>query len=600
MNAALFNEAIESIAEKKGVSSLAVLEALKEALSRAYVKSVLRSGDDARVYVNIDADEGYIDIAQLKKVVPEVEDDYLEISLEDAKADAENALARLNEDLKSLKGEKAAVRAEKEREILHQIELVKKAQKEIRYNADYPLYCSLEDLSKAFAKAVDNIFHARLVDAERVALYDIYKDHIGEMVTGTVEKADERSLIVDIGRTKVELTRREMIGDEMFKIGDPIKVYIQEVKQANNENRTRTRGPQIEVTRSSEGFLKRLFEEEIHEIYDGTVIIKSIAREAGVRSKVAVYSTNDDVDPTGACIGPAGSRIQKVVAQLGNGSKEKEKIDIVAYSDYTPLYLAESLRPATCLGVDIEDEENKEAVIVVKDDVLSVAIGRKGANARLASKLTGWNLEVISESEAQEKAIDYVPLEELKKEAVVLKAKQEMAIYAEKNRQEFERKKQESEEKLEMVQPLVHEEKTEEKEETIVQEVPSINEPTAPVVPEINVEIKAQEAVTPSSDEKPLEVKTTTTLEDLEKELAKSKGKDSHRNKKDSKKRPHHISDEEVARVKPSEIPLQNAMPIYSEEELAEIEKEESELEEEEGFDDLDFDDYDRYYDEGN
>src|SRR5574344_2621176 len=141
-----------------------------------------------------------------------------------------------------------------------------------------------------------------------------------------------------------------MIGDEYFKVGDPIKVYIQEVKSAVPEEGKAPRGPQIEVTRSSEGFLKRLFEEEIHEIYDGTVIIKGIAREAGVRSKVAVYSTNEDVDPTGACIGPGGSRIQKIVSQLGNG-KDKEKIDISAYSDNPGLYIAESLRPAQVLGV---------------------------------------------------------------------------------------------------------------------------------------------------------------------------------------------------------------------------------------------------------
>jgi N utilization substance protein A len=152
---------------------------------------------------------------------------------------------------------------------------------------------------------------------------------------------------VNIGRTSVELTRREMIGDEYFKVGDPIKVYIQEVKEASQEVKG-PRGPQIEVTRSSEGFLKRLFEEEIHEIYDGTVVIKGIAREAGVRSKVAVYSTNEDVDPTGACIGPGGSRIQKIVSQLGNG-KDKEKIDIISWSSNPGLYIAESLRPSQVL-----------------------------------------------------------------------------------------------------------------------------------------------------------------------------------------------------------------------------------------------------------
>ena len=254
----------------------------------------------------------------------------------------------------------------------------------------------------------------RLAEAERVALYRIYKDHIGEMMVGTVEKSDDKTTTISIGRTTIELTRKELIGDEYFRIGDQIKVYIQEVRPAAPIDGKPMRAPQIEATRSSEGFLKRLFEEEIHEIYDGTVVIKAIARKAGYRSKVAVSSNNEDVDATGACIGQGGSRIQKIVTQLGSNGHNKEKIDIINYSENPGLFVIEACRPDVVLGANVypDDAEGPFAEVIVKDESLRKQKNGKDTNKQLAEKLTGYKIELIGESEAIAKKLQYVPTEE--------------------------------------------------------------------------------------------------------------------------------------------------------------------------------------------
>ena len=392
MNYQMFLQAAEQVAESKGIEVSDVLVAIKEAIARGYTKA-LGGGDDAVVDVTLDEEHGTILISQIKDVVPEVEDDYLEISPEDALATADEELEHIEERIGELssKSDKDEIA-----QLKYLASLVDASKKLTRPGDRFPIYCPLEDIGKYTYNGIKNALRGNLKSAEQTALYEVYKDHIGEMVTGTVEKAGEKSVSVNIGRAVVELTYKELIGDELFRVGDPIKVYIQEVKETRDENGKVIRGPQIEITRSSAGFLKRLFEEEIHEIYEGTVVIKGIAREAGVRSKVAVYSKDEDIDPTGSCIGPKGSRIQKIVQQLGNG-KEKEKIDIIAYSDYMPLYIAESLRPAQVVGVAMEgegDDENArpKAVCVVSDNDVRLAVGRKGANVRLAKKLTGWDI----------------------------------------------------------------------------------------------------------------------------------------------------------------------------------------------------------------
>ena len=544
MDISAFSSAIDEIAQTKGLTREAVVEALRESIKKAYLK-YLGGGDDAMVEVTIDSITNEINCRQLKKVVKDVQDDYLEIDIDEA-----------NE-------------GRKKKDYYKEGDL-------------YPIDCPVEDMSKVFAKAVQNNFRSKLAEAERFALYDIYKDSIGEMITGVVEKADERSVFVNIGRTTVELTRREMIGDEFFRIGDPIKVYIQEVKSANDEGKGR--GPQIEVTRSSEGFLRRLFEEEIHEIFDGTVIIKGIAREAGIRSKVAVTSKIEDVDATGACIGPGGSRIQKIVSQLGNG-KDKEKIDVIAWSANPGLFIAEALRPAQVLGVSIEEQEEgarPSAIAVVRDEQLSLAIGKKGANARLANKLTGWNIEIIEESIAKEDGIEYETVEDLMKRAEEEAKLAERAAYAKKSQEEAAAKSPIKEEEITFKEVPESDE-----EEIVVQEAPVVEEKAE--VAETKEEAKPVEPT--------LEVKTTTTMAELEQELEKAKSRPAKAESKS--KRPRKITEEEVQHAKPSEVtPAAGAMPIYSQEELDEIEAEENALAEEENDYNIDDEDYDEYYDE--
>lgn len=606
MDPILFKSAIDQIAESKSISHEAVVLALKEAIERAYIKH-LGGGDDAVVEAKIDEENGFITLSQKKRVVEEVQDDYLEISPEDAKEDVKDTLEHLEESLDEAKKEQKP-------EIKHLIGLVKEEEKKIAVGGTYALYCPINDLTKLTAMSVKSLLRSRIAEAERVALYDIYKDHIGEMVTGVVEKADERSVFINIGRTSVELTRHEMIGDESFRTGDTVKVYLQEVKQVGEHAPKAPKGPQIMVTRASEGFLKRLFEEEIHEVYDGTVVIKGIAREAGVRSKVAVMSTNDDVDPTGACIGPGGSRIQRVVSQLGNGSKEKEKIDIIAWSNNPALFIAESLRPAHVIGVKIDDlnaEPYPTATAIVKDDDFSLAIGKKGANARLANKLTGFNVDILEESEAKEEGIEYLSYEELQKSVEDEKKAKEREAYARKSLSEALKRKENAENIGVVAAPMP--EMSAEEEEEFAEEAEALEtKPTPTPAPEVKEEAKQEPVSEPLKEaepipapvakpvEKPVEVKTTTTLDALERDLEESaKKKDAPTKDKWVKsKRPHQISEKEVARITPAEMP-KGAMPIYSQEELDEIAKEEEENAQNE-YDDIDLDEYDndKYYDD--
>ncbi len=543
-------EAIGEIAEAKGLDENSVVEAIKEALKKAYIKSLgVVDADDANVEVDFDLDTGRLSCRQLKKVVSEVNDDFLEIDIEEAN-----------------KGRK---------------------KKDYYKEGDsYPVECPIEEMNKLFVKSVMGNFSAILRQAERLALYDIYKDHIGEMIIGTVEKCDDRSCFVNIGRTTVELTRRDMIGDEFFKPGDPIKVYIQEVKSASNDPKNASKGPQIEVTRSSEGFLKRLFEEEIHEIFEGTVIIKGIAREAGNRSKVAVYSRMEDIDATGACIGAGGSRIQKIVNQLGNSAKDREKIDIIAWSNNPGLYIAESLRPANVIGVALEEQEEGQrpsATAIVKDGQLSLAIGKKGANARLANKLTGWNIDIVEESIAAEDQIEYKSVDELRHEAEEEDRIAQRALLA---------KQMASQKNVVDSSEITYVEKAEENEAEEVEEA-IVSEAEKAEVNEEKAEVKEEKPATPT-----INVKTTTTLEDLESLIESAKSKPAKGEKKS--KRPRKITEEEVERAKPSATPTSApsfAMPIYSAEEIEEIEAEEREWDSSEDYDEID-DTYDDYYEE--
>ena len=555
INGEQFLQALDELEALKGINKLVIIRALKEAMIKGYKKQIGATDTDDNVRVNIDPETGNIEMYQVKNVVAEVEDDFLEISVEDA-----------NE-----------------------------ADKKKKYSVgdEFIIPASPDDLTKAVALSVKSILKQKLAEAEKDVLLEAFKDKIGTMITGKVEKADERGLSVNIGRASVYLPHNQMIGDERFKVGDPIKLFVSNVDGGS-------KGARIVVSRASEGFLRCLFNEEIREIEDGLIVIKGIAREAGERSKVAVYTEDINVDPAGACIGPNGSRIQKIVGQLGNNGQSKEKIDIITYSDIPGLYIMEALKPARVVGINV-DPENKSALAVVKDDSFSLAIGKKGVNVRLAVKLTGYNIDIKTESQAAEEGIGFVTFEELQAQEQEAKSKAAYEKLAAQYQSQVSSKdvlpglpegyvapqdRSYNEEKNEELQEAL--EQASEKEEVVVK-------PAAPVVEEKPVAVAAEEKPAKEEKEVKQEVKTTTSLEDLEKALSEDSKQANKTARKSNKKK----KEENAEELSKGALDTSGAerMSIYTEEELREMEEEEN-REEEEYDDDVDYDDYDEYYDD--
>ena len=549
INAPELFEALEVIETTKGISKETVIQALTEAISKGFRKRL--GGDDALVKVEMDPETGTIELAQIKKVVEDVQDDFLEISVEDANEEA-------------------------------------KGKTKYKVGDDFIIPSNIDSLDKATMMLIKSVFRQKFSEAEKTVLLENFKDKINTMITGRVESVDEKGVAVNIGRTTVFLQKGQMIGDERFGVGDNIRLYVVGVDNSSKS------GARILVSRSNEGFLRCLFNEEIREIYDGTIVIKGIARAAGERSKIAVYTNNPDVDPAGACIGQNGSRIQKIVTQLGNGSS-KEKIDIISYSDNPGLYVMEALKPAQVIGVAY-DEENKSATAVVKDDSLSLAIGRRGVNVRLAVHLTGYNVDIKTESKALEEGFQYQTFEEL----TALEAAKQQERRLQKAQEEAQ-KAQEQEQQAQVLPGLpegyvapmerVYEEEKSDLDEALESQVEKED-----VSSFVSNEVKEEKVEAPKVEEKKeevKEVKTTTTLSDLEQSLEETK-KDNKGGKKNNRKAAQKKEEEEVVPVF-SHDPSQN-MSIYTEEELKEFEEEEEEFEDNE--EDIDYDQYDEYYDD--
>jgi len=246
-----------------------------------------------------------------------------------------------------------------------------------------------DNFGRIAAQTAKQVIRQRMKEAEREIMYDEFKDRVGDLVTGIVQQSDSRFTLVDLGRVEALLPQYEQAPGERYRHGERVKCYISDVRRT-------TKGPQVIVSRSHTGLIRKLFELEVPEIYEGIVEIKSIAREAGYRTKIAVSSNEKNVDPVGACVGPKGSRVRMVVDELGG-----EKIDIVDYNDDISTYIKNALSPARVHKV-LVDDENKFALIVVSNDQLSLAIGREGQNARLAAKLTGWKIDIKSEKQFED------------------------------------------------------------------------------------------------------------------------------------------------------------------------------------------------------
>ena len=333
---------IKQVAKEKNIRAEVIIEALEASLISAYKRN-FGSANNIRVI----HDDGQWRIFATKKVVAEVIDPQLEITLEDA----------------AKRGVEFSIGDEVEVEV------------------------TPKDFGRIAAQTAKQVIIQRLRDAERNVIYDEYTSHENDILSGRIVRIDLKNVYIDLGRTEAVLAPNEQIPGERYKIGDRIKAYVLEVRKA-------AKGPQILVSRTHPGLLKRLLELEVPEIKEGVVEIKAIAREPGSRSKVAVYSRNDEVDSVGACIGPKGSRVQIIVGELHG-----EKMDVVRWSEEPAEYIANALSPAKVISVDAYIEE-KASRVVVPDFQLSLAIGKEGQNARLAAKLTGWKIDIKSESQA--------------------------------------------------------------------------------------------------------------------------------------------------------------------------------------------------------
>lgn len=346
MNAELIG-ALEQLESERGIAKEIVLEAIEAALVSAYKRN-FASAQNVRVH--LDRKTGDIYVYALKNVVEEVLDPQAEVTL--AEARAKNPTLGLGDVL--------------EVEVKHR------------------------DFGRIAAQTAKQVVVQRIREAERGIIYEEFSSREGDIVSGLVLRPDRftKGVIVDLGRVEGLITPQEMIPGERLVENQRVKAYVVEVKRT-------TKGPQVTLSRTHPGLLKRLLELEVPEIHDGIVEIKAISREAGSRSKVAVYSRQAGVDPVGACVGPKGLRHQNIVNEL-----QGEKVDIVEWSADPGTFVAKSLSPAKVLNVDV-DEAGRIARVVVPDYQLSLAIGKEGQNARLAAKLTGWKIDIKSESQVE-------------------------------------------------------------------------------------------------------------------------------------------------------------------------------------------------------
>ena len=346
MDSAEFMQALNEIVKEKGIDKEVIFEAIESSLVSACKKNF---GTSQNIKVVMDRETGNIDVYAQREVVEEVEDPQLQISLEEAHV--------LNPSYK------------------------------LGDMVDFVV--TPKNFGRISAQTAKQVVVQKFREAEREILYNQYITKEKEIVIGIVQRIEKKNVIVQIGKIDAILAPNEQIPGEQYKFMDRIKVYVVEVKQT-------TKGPQIYVSRTHPELVKRLFEQEVPEVFDGTVEIKSIAREAGSRTKIAVYSKDPNVDAVGACVGINGCRVNIIVSELGG-----EKIDIINWSEDPKEFIAAALSPSKVVAVAINPNE-QSARIVVPDQQLSLAIGKEGQNARLSAKLTGWRIDIKSESQAYE------------------------------------------------------------------------------------------------------------------------------------------------------------------------------------------------------
>lgn len=562
--------AIKAIESERNISKDIVLSALQDALAKAYRKHI--EIPDALVRVDIDEKTGDVNVYQQYTVVETVEDDELEVSLEMAN--------RRNADLVvgDLFEEKV----------------------------------SIDDLGRAAALLAKNVMKQKIREAEKFSIYQEYIDKLDEMVIGQIESVEEKFIVVNLGKTLAMMPKAAQMPNERYVEGQKMRVVITEV---NRE----TKGAQVLVSRADAKLVKRLFEREVPEIYQGIVEIKAIAREPGERTKIAVSSKRSDVDPIGACIGPRGQRVQVVIEELRG-----EKIDIFEWSENIPELIKNALSPAQILAV-FPAEEKRGLMVVVDDNQLSLAIGKKGKNARLAVRLTGLKIDIKSRTDVEEKNVDWQGrfndyLEELKvKEAekrqkaldeasaaestrlaeiAAKQAEQEAIRFAQNEAARFAREAEEFAAKEAAAKVVEIVEKEPQKVAPVAVEVKPVEKPI-----EVSVSKPIAEPVEAPIEKKESEKRVKREIKERKDYVSRfeklaSAPKTVEKKKEDYRKKK---KEETEARINVAELLKTkdyDIKPTYSEEELEEIRR----LEDEEAKktwieDEIDFDEFDEYYD---
>ncbi|MEE3348468.1 MAG: transcription termination factor NusA [Candidatus Gastranaerophilaceae bacterium] len=383
------NEALEELERERGISKDVLVSSLCDAMVAAYKKH-MRNKEATNIEAILDEQSGEIGVFSTKSVVKKVEDDETQISLAEAK--------EIDEDVEE--------------------------------GDEVKLEVTPEQFGRIAAQAAKQVLTQRIREAERNLVLNEFLDKKGTLTTGIIQRVENRNVIVNIGKTDAIMPQKEQIPGEYYKPGNRIRVFVLNVKET-------TRLPQVIVSHAHAEIVRELFELEVPEIEDGIVEIKSISREAGYRTKIAVWSNDPEVDSVGACIGPRGSRIQTIVSELKN-----EKIDIVRYSDDPVEYIVNALSPARVVSVDImaDDENAHEAMVVVPDDQLSLAIGREGQNVRLAHKLTGWKIDIksVTQMEKAEAAQTYEEPEEIVEDDFEHEDELQQEIEEEMNQQAYD------------------------------------------------------------------------------------------------------------------------------------------------------------------
>ena len=336
-------EALQQITKDKNIDMDYVISTLEASLVLAAKK---KFGNADNLKVSVDLKTGEIKMYAVKKIVEKVTDPYLEISLQEAKKIEEKA--KLDQEVK--------------------------------------IPIGFEEFGRNAIMTAKQILIQKVREAEREKIYEEYKDRVGELVTGSVQQVEKGHLLVNLGKAEAIIPPKEQIQKEKYRQGDRIRAYILNVEKS-------AKGPLITMSRTNPGLLIRLFELEVPEIYERIIEIKAVAREPGERSKIAVSSIDDRIDPVGACVGVKGARVQSIVRELSN-----ERIDIVPWSAVPENFVTRALSPAKIVKLDVYPEE-KSMTAVVEEDMLSLAIGKNGQNAKLASKLTGWRINILSEAD---------------------------------------------------------------------------------------------------------------------------------------------------------------------------------------------------------